>query len=144
MIRESSLPARSRGSRSTESQITNHKAIHDSAGAEVGEPRLLAQEREPDDAGRAVALLGDDQFRGAGVGIVRIPVVDIVAIDQDDDVRVLLECAGFAQVGSCGRWSERDSGARDSCESTTMGTFNSFASPFNDREIEASSSVRFS
>ena len=45
---------------------------------------------------------------------------------------------------SMGRLSERASGARDSCDSTMIGTFSSLARPFSDREIEASSSVRFS
>ena len=45
---------------------------------------------------------------------------------------------------SCGRLSERASEARDSCDSTTIGTLSSLARPFSDREIDASSSVRFS
>ena len=35
-------------------------------------------------------------------------------------------------------------GRARSCDSTTIGMFSSFASPFSDREIDASSSVRFS
>src|SRR6266478_5898707 len=36
---------------------------------------------------------------------------------------------------SWGRWSVRFSGARDNCDSATIGTFNSFASAFSSREI---------
>ena len=45
---------------------------------------------------------------------------------------------------SIGRLSERASGARDSCDSTMIGTLSSLARPLSDREIDASSSVRFS
>src|SRR5262245_29907269 len=66
--------------------------------SEVGEASLFAQERELHHTGRPVALLCQDQLRRAGVGTVRIAVVDVVAVDQHDDVGVLFEGAGFAQI----------------------------------------------
>ena len=45
---------------------------------------------------------------------------------------------------SMGRLSERPSVARESCERTMMGTFNSRASTFSERVISATARVRFS
>jgi hypothetical protein len=63
---------------------------------EVLEPRVLANEREPDGARRTVALLADDQLGDAGVLFVGL--VDVLAVNEEDDVRVLLERARLAQV----------------------------------------------
>src|SRR5215471_20744708 len=84
------------------SQITNHKSeitnCQSLPAGEVRKARLLAKKREAHDAGRTIALLGDDQFRRSRVWVVRIPVVRIVAVDQDDEVGILLEGAGFPQI----------------------------------------------
>ena len=45
---------------------------------------------------------------------------------------------------SIGRLSERASGARDSCDRTITGTVSSLARPLSEREIDASSRLRFS
>src|SRR3954469_11122411 len=68
---------------------------------EILEPGVLADERELDDAGRAVALLADDQLRHALCVGRRLTLVGvlILAIDEDDDVGVLFEGTGLAQVG---------------------------------------------
>ena len=46
--------------------------------------------------GGPVAVLGDDQLRLAGIGVL---VVLRVAVDEGDDVRVLLDRPAFAKVG---------------------------------------------
>src|SRR3990167_11242194 len=65
---------------------------------EIGKPGLLAQERQLHHASRAVPLLGDDQLRDAGVGTVRVAAIDLVPVDQQDDVAILFQRAGLAQV----------------------------------------------
>ena len=45
---------------------------------------------------------------------------------------------------NCGRWPERDSGARDNCESASTGTCSSLAKPLSEREISPISRLRFS
>ena len=61
---------------------------------ETGEP---AQEREIDLADGTVALLADDDFSLPLV--LALLVVDLVAIDEQDQVRILLDRAGLTQVG---------------------------------------------
>ena len=53
-------------------------------------------------AGRAVTLLGDDQLRRARIRMVGIPVVGIFPVDQQDNIRILLERARLAQVRELG------------------------------------------
>ena len=57
----------------------------------VLEPRVLAEERQPNGADRPIALLADDDLGGALV--LRLGVVDLVAIDEDDDVCILFNGA---------------------------------------------------
>src|ERR1017187_3768318 len=65
---------------------------------EVFEARRGVFEGQLDEAGRAVALFGYDDFGDAfEVGIVLF--VDLFAEDEGHDVGVLLDGAGFAQVG---------------------------------------------
>src|SRR5262245_3975149 len=66
---------------------------------QIGEARLLAKEREFDDAGGAIALLRENQFGGACVRAVGISIVDVVAVNEDDDVGILLERSRLAQIG---------------------------------------------
>src|SRR3954453_18540690 len=63
----------------------------------VGELRIAAQEREHHLADRAVPVLGDDDVRLARP--LRVAVVVLVAVDEHDDVGVLLDLTGLAQVG---------------------------------------------
>ena len=63
---------------------------------EILEARVLAEEGESHHADRAVALLADDDLGDALV--LRLRVVDLVAIDEQDHVGVLLDRARFAQV----------------------------------------------
>src|SRR2546423_6656108 len=70
-------------------------------GCEVLESCELADERELHDPGRTVALLGDDQLGDAlriG-GRLALVGVHVLAVDEDDDVGVLLEGAGLSEVG---------------------------------------------
>src|SRR5206468_10522861 len=60
------------------------------------EPRVLAQERHVEIAGGAVALLGDDQRGDTAVLFGRL--VDLLAVQEQDDVRVLLDGARLAQI----------------------------------------------
>src|SRR5215212_2590402 len=63
----------------------------------VGELRVAAQEREDDLPDWAVAVLGDDDVRLARTLGLTLGVV-LVAIDEHDDVGVLLDLARLAQV----------------------------------------------
>src|SRR4051794_903906 len=63
---------------------------------DVLEPRVLAEERQTHGADRPVALLADDDLGGALVRAVL--VVDLVAIDEEDDVCILLDRARFAKI----------------------------------------------
>src|SRR4051794_12595442 len=61
----------------------------------VGELRVTGQEGKHDVPDRAVPVLGDDD-----VGFARtlgVAVVVLVAVDEHDDVRVLLDLARLAQ-----------------------------------------------
>src|SRR3546814_12892604 len=65
--------------------------------AQVVEARVLAEELELDRPGRAVSLLADDDL-GQPLVLRVFLVVVLVAVDEDDHVRILLDGAGFAQV----------------------------------------------
>src|SRR5687767_15171133 len=62
----------------------------------VLEARVLAEEGQLHRAVGAVTLLADDDLGDALVG--RIFVVDLVAVDEEDHVRVLLQSSRFAKV----------------------------------------------
>src|SRR4030095_16161400 len=64
---------------------------------QVVEPGVFAEELQLDRTGRAVTLLADDHFGQALVRRVFLVVV-VVAVNEDDHVRVLLDGADFAQV----------------------------------------------
>src|SRR5690606_37327439 len=63
----------------------------------VLEAGVLPDEGQPGRVDRAVALLADDDLGDAL--LVGIGVVDLVAINEHDDVGILLDRARFAQVG---------------------------------------------
>ena len=67
---------------------------------QILEARVLAEERGPHGTQGAVTLLGDDDFRGAPVG--RVGSVHLVAVDEHDQVGVLLDAAGLTQVAHPG------------------------------------------
>ena|SRR5579864_585174 len=61
--------------------------------------RVAIDEDEIEAAGRAVALLGNDEF-GLGAFLVgKIGLVKTRAVNEENDVRVLLDGARFAKVG---------------------------------------------
>src|SRR3954451_13716314 len=62
----------------------------------VGELRVARQEREDHLAHGPVAVLGDDDVGLAGT--LRVAVVVLVAVDEHDEVRILLDLARLAQV----------------------------------------------
>src|SRR5690606_20675278 len=68
----------------------------DAVAGQVVEAGVLAEELQLHGAGRAVTLLADDDLGQALVR--RVLVVVLVAVDEHDDVGVLLDGAGFAQV----------------------------------------------
>src|SRR5580704_1666622 len=76
------------------------RSLH-AAGGQVLEARELADERELYNPGRTVALLGDDQLRHAlrVGGRLALVHVHVLAVDERDDVGVLLEGAGLSKVG---------------------------------------------
>src|SRR4029453_13941662 len=68
---------------------------------EVLEAGELANEGQLDDTGRTVALLCHDQLRypfGTGRRLTLV-AVHVLAVDEGDDVGVLLQRARFAEVG---------------------------------------------
>ena len=67
-------------------------------GVEVFESGEVGEVGEFDGAGRAVALLGDDDL-GLALDVFVFAVVVLFAVDEGDDVGVLLDGAGFAEVG---------------------------------------------
>jgi hypothetical protein len=60
----------------------------------------VAEEGEAGGAGGAGAVLGDDDLGGASVG--GVGVVELVSVEEHDDVGVLFEGPGFAEVGQHG------------------------------------------
>src|SRR4051794_26872661 len=67
-------------------------------GQQVHELRELAAEDELDPVDRAVAVLRDVQLGDARLlGVVRVVV--LVAVDEHDEVRVLLDRSGLPEVG---------------------------------------------
>ena len=80
---------------------------------------------------RAVAVLGEDQLGAARV--LGVLVVVVVAVEEADEVGVLLDRAGLAQVGEDRALVGRCSGARESCEMPITGTFSSRARIFRPR-----------
>jgi hypothetical protein len=54
------------------------------------EARIRMQEDELQDAGGAVALLGDDQFGFVALFVGQVGLVEAGAVDEEDQVRVLL------------------------------------------------------
>ena len=70
----------------------------------VGELRIVAEEGELDGPDRPVAVLGDDQLGDAGL-LGLVAVVVLVAVEEADQVGVLLDRARLAQVargsGAC-------------------------------------------
>src|SRR4051812_21939312 len=64
---------------------------------EVGEAREAAEERHIDAADRAVPLLADDDL-GPPLRLLLVRKVHLVAVDEKDDVGVLLDRARLAQV----------------------------------------------
>ena len=67
------------------------------AGREVGEARELLEEGERNRPDRTVAVLGDDEVRLTGpLGVLLVVV--LVAVDERDDVGVLLDRARLAKV----------------------------------------------
>src|SRR5512139_422317 len=61
------------------------------------EPRALGEERQLDRARGPVALLGDDDL-GLAVALGRVGLVRVGAVDEEDEVAVLLDRARFPQV----------------------------------------------
>src|SRR5690554_1639771 len=91
------------------------------------EARALLPEEELDDAGRAVALLADDQLRPALEPLLlRLHGRNVVlgTVQEHDQIGILLERAGLAQVGElravvgpllgrAGELREREDGNRE-------------------------------
>ncbi|MPM36485.1 hypothetical protein SDC9_83083 [bioreactor metagenome] len=67
----------------------------------VGEARVVPLEGDGHRLGRPVAVLGDDDV-GLTDAVGLVLVVVVVAVDEDDYVRVLLQRAGLSQVGHRG------------------------------------------
>ena len=64
----------------------------------VGEAGVVAEEGEAGGADRAVSLFGDVDFGGAAVGAVG--VVELVAVEEEDDVGDSVGCADGVSDGS--------------------------------------------
>src|SRR4051794_4457039 len=61
------------------------------------ESRVLSEKREFDDSGRAVTLLGNDQFRQSLVFLSGF--INLFPVNKHDKVGILLDRSGFTQVG---------------------------------------------
>ncbi len=106
----------------------------------VGEPGVLPLERDGDLVGGAVAVLRDDEVGLAGARWSRS--LGRLAVQQDDDVGILLEGSGLTQVRERGLLVGTCSGPRLSCASATMGMPSSLASSFERRENSLTSCCR--
>ncbi len=62
----------------------------------IFETRVLAYECQGNHADRAVTLFADDDFCFAFIG--RVGVVNFIPIDEQDQICILLDSAGFTQV----------------------------------------------
>jgi hypothetical protein len=114
------------------------------AARQTFEPGQHVQERQLDGAGGAVALLADDDLGHAGL-LAGVLGVVLVAVDEHDDVGILLDGARFAQVAHHGALvGARAPRERLSCDSAITGHCNSLASIFRPREISPSSVARLS
>ena len=63
----------------------------------VRESRVLAVKGQSDGSGRTIAVFSDDDLGQSGVR--RVLVVVVVPIQEQDDVRVLLDGARFSEIG---------------------------------------------
>ena len=113
-------------------------------GGQVGELGVALEEAELDRVGGAVAVLGEDDL-GEPLRVGLLAVVVLVAVDEGDEVGVLLDRAGLSRRSErIGRLSWRCSTARESWERARIGTSRSRASTFSWREICETSCTRFS
>src|ERR1700722_8415022 len=87
----------------TDGEITTHgvrpytrATLRFLAGCHVDEAAVVPLERHRHGRGRAVPVLGDDQVRLARPW--RLPLVRIFSMQEDDNIRVLLDRTGFTQV----------------------------------------------
>ena len=65
-------------------------------GMQGGKAGLLGDEHDPQEAGRTITVLTDDQFGSAAIGA--LGVVHLIAVDEQDQVGILLDGTRFAQV----------------------------------------------
>src|SRR6476469_4718935 len=105
----------------------------------VAELRQRRLEAEPDGAGRPIAVLRQDQL-----GLALLLVIGVVAMDEHDDVAILLERSRLPQIGELRALVRARPGFRFSWDSARIGTLSSFARSFNEREISATSCCRLS
>ncbi len=66
------------------------------SGHEIFEPGILPAERQSKIADLAVSVLGDDDVGLPFLG--RFIVVDLIAVDKHNEIRILLDRAGFTQI----------------------------------------------
>ena len=109
---------------------------------QTGEGGELRQPLEHDLAGLAVAVLGHDAL---GDVLLRcILIIIVLAVEEHDLVRVLLNGAGFAQIGQQRALVLAALVRTDSCDRQSTGTFSSLAMIFSDREMSLTACCRFS
>src|SRR3989440_2322774 len=73
-------------------------ALAPACPVEVGELRLLIDEEQLEFSGRSIAVLGDDDLGDVAPVLGDVVVVKTLAINEEDEVRVLLDAATFSQV----------------------------------------------
>ena len=83
-------------------------------------------------AGRAVSVLFNEDFRD--VWPIALGITLVLAVNEQHDVRILLNAPRIAQVAQAGL-AAASLYARESCESAMTGTLSSRARDFNEREI---------
>src|SRR5205807_7190064 len=73
-------------------------ALAPAGPVEVGELRLLIDEEQLEFSGRTVAVLGDDDLRDVAPVLRDVVVVKTLAVNEEHEVRVLLDAATLSQV----------------------------------------------
>jgi biotin operon repressor len=124
---------------------THHKlrlSYRDVSGDAILELGERLQEGQLAGARRAVALLADDDLGDAG--LLGVLVVVVVAVDEHDDVGVLLDGAGFAQVAHHGALVGALLDAARQLRQRDHRAAQSLASIFRPREISPTAVARFS
>src|SRR5437016_3418715 len=116
--------------------------LREGIGGGFLEARLAALEDEADAVGGAIALLGDKQLGLIALFGQSINFEEVGPIDEHDDVGVLLDGAGFAEVGEL-RAALVTLGCAGELAENEDGDLQLFGEAFRPRVMLETSSLRF-